>query len=48
LNLGPLPCEGSALTTELVAHAVQILRGCGEFPEKLPKAAAVASCMAVL
>ncbi len=20
LNLGPLPCEGSALTTELIAH----------------------------
>src|SRR5580692_13200329 len=37
LNLGPLPCEGSALTTELVAHAVRHFRGCGEFPEQLPK-----------
>src|SRR5580704_18519192 len=48
LNLGPLPCEGSALTTELVAHAVQNFRGCGDFPEKLPKAAAVvgATCRA--
>ena len=27
LNLGPLPCEGSALTTELVAHAAQHFRG---------------------
>jgi hypothetical protein len=23
LNLGPLPCEGSALTTELIARALQ-------------------------
>src|SRR5271170_6574881 len=34
LNLGPLPCEGSALTTELVAHAVRQFRGRTEFPEK--------------
>jgi hypothetical protein len=25
LNLGPLPCEGSALTTELVAHRTYFL-----------------------
>src|SRR5580704_18569601 len=25
LNLGPLPCEGSALTTELVARAIPFL-----------------------
>src|SRR5271169_1934751 len=49
LNLGPLPCEGSALTTELVAHAVRQFRGRTEIPEKLPKAVAVAgaTCMAV-
>jgi hypothetical protein len=49
LNLGPLPCEGSALTTELVAHAVRRFRGSTEFPEKLQKAVAVvaATCMAV-
>src|SRR5277367_1283045 len=49
LNLGPLPCEGSALTTELVAHAVRQFRGRTEIPEKFPKAVAVAgaTCMAV-